>query len=482
MRFLSALLLSVLLPTLALPQTKPILERKAELEFGDQLERIITHKFLAGENRLLLVGKKTVRALDVAGAKFSESRPLEVPEFSEEKPRLFSPDGRRMIVFGNYGSRGKKEEIRPPSIWDLQTGKQVAVLDKASKPVREAFWSKNGKTLVTSSDRSAAYGVDDTSVEVSFWDGETFAYKSSLPSGKISWSHLTDDGEKCFYSVGASRNLWILDKYVASTGAPINVWDVGAGKIEQTIAPRGAAAEMKIRAVDVSPGDKFLALVAQPPKSGEAERRLSVWEIDRSNSPRYEIRQKYELRPTPKISEHGVVFSPDTKYFTLDAGKTLQIYEAATGEKRFELTHDDQSSHWLSDNKILLFDYGRRLEAVEVATGRKLYEQKLISLWSSYTNDFGTDVIEPVDTTTIVVHPGSNLFLTYSNQYVKVFDSLTGELVQTLISPPMDYTKKKPRPSDKRLVSKAGWSSDGKALYVIGADGKSVALWGLPGN
>ena len=62
---------------------------------------------------------------------------------------------------------------------------------------------------------------------------------------------------------------------------------------------------------------------------------------------------------------------------------------------------------------------------------------------------------------------------------VKVFDSLTGELLQTLVTPPMDYTKKKPRVSDKDLVSKAAWSSDGKTLYVISADGKSVSLWGL---
>jgi len=59
------------------------------------------------------------------------------------------------------------------------------------------------------------------------------------------------------------------------------------------------------------------------------------------------------------------------------------------------------------------------------------------------------------------------IIFTYSNQYVKVFDSSTGQLLQTLVSPPMDYSKKKPRLSDKSLVSKADWSQDGKTLYVI---------------
>ena len=104
MRFLSALLLSVLLSPLALSQTKPMLERKAELEFGDRRERIVIHKFLAGENRLLLVGKKTIRVLDVASLKFSESRPLEVPEFNEEKPRL---SDKRLVSKADWSSDGK---------------------------------------------------------------------------------------------------------------------------------------------------------------------------------------------------------------------------------------------------------------------------------------------------------------------------------------------------------------------------------------
>ena len=93
---------------------------------------------------------------------------------------MISPDGRRMLVFGNYGSKDKVK--RAASVWDLQTGKQIAVLDKVSTPVRAGFWSKNGKTLATSSDKYLPYAVDNTSVEVAFWDGETFKYQNSLPA------------------------------------------------------------------------------------------------------------------------------------------------------------------------------------------------------------------------------------------------------------------------------------------------------------
>jgi WD40 repeat protein len=131
---------------------------------------------------------------------------------------------------------------------------------------------------------------------------------------------------------------------------------------------------------------------------------------------------------------------------------------------------------------VLLFNYGSRLKAFETATGTQLYEQKLIYVWTTYTNEQEQEVNSPLDITKIAVHPNRKLFLTYSNQYVKVFAARTGELLQTLISPVMDYNRKKPRLSDKALVSKADWSGDGKTLYVISADGRTVSLWRLIEN
>jgi WD40 repeat protein len=156
MKHSTALLLCLLLPTIVISQSNPILERRSNFEFGDAQERVVAFKFVGGENKLVLVGNKVVRVLDVTNAKVLSSRPLDVPEFNEDRPREISPDGRRMIVFGNYSSRKKEDKIRqPPSVWDLQTGKQITTLDKTAKPIRAAIWSKNGKTLATSSDQYA---------------------------------------------------------------------------------------------------------------------------------------------------------------------------------------------------------------------------------------------------------------------------------------------------------------------------------------
>jgi WD40 repeat protein len=313
-------------------------------------------------------------------------------------------------------------------------------------------------------------------VEISFWDGETFQFLSTLPVRNIKWAHLTDDGAKCFYATSPALNL-IIDKILRLEGGPIYVWDTRGGKIDQTIAVRDGATERRVRGIAISPNEKFLAFVTQPPKGSEADRRLAVWEIDQ-RKPAYEIKPKYEIAPSPKINEYGVNFSPDGKYFSLDAGKTLQIYESATGDKRFELPDASTVSHWFDDNKTLLFEYSYKMEGYDVATGQMLYREKLIYEVYEYTEN-EMPVTDVLDETKIVAHPARKLFLTYSNQYVKVYDARTGAVLQTLVEPPMDYSKKKPRLSDKRLVSDAGWSDDGQTLYVINAERTAVTLWRL---
>ncbi|MCP9493138.1 MAG: hypothetical protein MSG64_01650 [Pyrinomonadaceae bacterium MAG19_C2-C3] len=487
MKSIIVFLLCLTFSSSAISQTKPVLQAKGVLDFsGQQPDTIITHKFLAGENKLLLVGSKTVRLLDVANAKFLESRLIEIVDFSEDRERVISPDGRRMLVSGNYNSNDKKDRVkRSASIWDLQTGKQIAILDR-DKPVRGGFWSKNGKTLVTSSDRFAPTVIDDASAEIAFWDGETFKYRNSLPVDKVNWWHLSDDGEKCFFTVGTVKNL-IIVKEISFAGGSINIWDVNSGTMEQAVAANDNNVERKTRAISVSPDEKHLAFVAQRPKSSDAERSLVVWEIDKSNYI-YKLKPKYEIKPSPKISEFGVGFSPDGKYFALDAGKILQIYETENGEKRFELNvgWNWRPSYWLSDNKVLLYNNGSKMNAFDAPTGKQLYQQKLIYFVYEYKENEGTGyestVQSVIDVTVIAIHPSRNLFVTYSKQYLKVFDSRTGEILQTLVSPPMDYSKKKPKLSDIPLISKAGWSDDGRTLYAISADGKSVSLWELLGN
>jgi WD40 repeat protein len=151
----------------------------------------------------------------------------------------------------------------------------------------------------------------------------------------------------------------------------------------------------------------------------------------------------------------------------------------------------------LNDNQTLIDDDWKKMKAFEVASGRKLYEQKLIhhtydrSVGIGTTDADGNTTYDKetviLDTTRLVAHPNGKMFLTYSNQYVKVFNSRTGELLRTVISPDLaaptpDFCKKYPKQCKGDLVWKAGWSSDGKTLYVLSANRQTVSLWELLEN
>src|SRR5205085_3961160 len=174
----------------------------------------------------------------------------------------------------------------------------------------------------------------------------------------------------------------------------------------------------------------------QESEANEGGSRLIVWELNGSVAP------KYEIKPQPKSDNSRVVFSPDGKYFALDVGKNLQIYETQTGTKRAELPDVELPYSWLNNQVLVNVDYksksffemGMKLEAFDATDGRMLYRHML-----EYSESDEPDMINPntsnttvTDQTTIIPHPSGQIFLTYSREYVKIFAAHTGELLQTV--------------------------------------------------
>lgn len=492
MRFLPLFLLCLLCSPVALAQTKPNFRLKGEFGFQDRDKRIMLDKYLDREDRLLLLGSESLLLLDVGNAKVLESRPsglpmLVVSDDCEFDDWVFSPDGRKILIIEEtHAKDGAKQKA---SIWDWQTGKEIAVLDKSPTRIQAGSWSKNGKTLITYDHDSNFWANNLSKLGVSFWDGETFEYRYSITVDFPTWTHLSDDGRRFFAASGRRKSFFGV-KYVSDSRGVINVWDTSSERIEKTISMSDPHFNIRTSKIAVSPDGRFLIFVNKH-KSKSTEHRLLAWEMNSS------IRPKYEFQANPKIADSYVRFSPDGKYFALDAGKSLQIYETQTGEKRFELPDVEPPDFWLNDNRTLINDDWEKMEAFEIANGKKVYEQKLIHHSVDLPTGIGTTdsngnitydtktVI--LDTTRIVPHPGGKMFLTYSNQYVKVFDSLTGALLRTVISPDLaaptpDFCQKYPKQCKGSLVWKAGWSSDGKTLYVFNANRQTVSLWELLEN
>lgn len=488
MRWLRILALCLTFPSAAASQSRPAWVHKGDVALPPA-GAIHRQRLLDDGRTLLLVRAGAVQWVDLAGAKVTQSLSVGVPGPYGGDDWVISPDGRKMLVIRDHPSAG---EAAAASVWDLQAGKRIARLDKTARPIRSGAWSRDGRVLFTydherfpggPADRGQNLTLLATSkyeAEVTFWEGDTFARRGTLTAKNVTWWYLTDDGERFLFASGTPSSLMGI-RYVAHRSDAVNVWHTRAGRFEPAIVIPEGYHLSNTRKMTVSPDGRLLAFV-QKHRSKRALSKLTLWDIG-------DLKPVYEVND-PRISSSTLVFSPDGKYIALDAGDDVHTYETASGQKRFELPDADPPDFWLDDDRIVLVYDIDKLRAYSVAGGRKLYEQKLV--WKTVairTYSYSTDMYgnpsenvehETVDYTRVVPHPGGRWFMTYSNQYVKVFDARTGQLLQLVVSPPLVSTRKGPRPGPEPQVSAADWSGDGRTLYVIPHHERSVALWESP--
>lgn len=122
--------------------------------------------------------------------------------------------------------------------------------------------------------------------------------------------------------------------------------------------------------------------------------------------------------------------------------RNLQIYETESGKLKVELTNVELPSWgWLDSETLANVDYkqknffeqGPMLKAFDANDGRLLFKRRLEYAEREVTPNYNPDVAntEVYDSTTLRPHPARKIFMTSSNQFVKRFDSRTGDLLQT---------------------------------------------------
>lgn len=467
----------------AFSQSKPVVQDKGNFGLHVVNDYINQHQYLERQNQLLLIGSKNLQLLDLTNFRVIETRPLELP-FRDRLPDYdwaISPDGRYIVLLGlqELRTKTKTENKQAATILDLQTGKRIALLAHPDR-IRTAMWSKNGKTLITL-DHFYINSLTGT-LNVSFWDGETFEHRKSITVENVTWIYLSNDGSRFFAASGKAKNLLGI-KYVADSDSVVRIWKTQSGELEKTIAVGGAQFQPKTREIGISPDEKFLLMVNKH-KSISSESRLLAWEING------DVKPKYELRPQPKIDDSRIEFSRDGKYFALDVGRNLQIYETQNGKLKVELANVELPSWGWLDNEVLasvdykqknFFELGKVVKAYDANDGRFLFKQKLefdqVERPSFLDNGDETEV---VNDTYLRPHPFRKLFLAVSDLSVKIFDSRTGELLQTVVEPLIKVDSKgKIKRTHGYTVESADWSKDGNTLYVFSANRTSVSLWRL---
>jgi WD40 repeat protein len=155
---------------------------------------------------------------------------------------------------------------------------------------------------------------------------------------------------------------------------------------------------------------------------------------------------------------------------------------------------------YLEDKNQLLLIGSKTLQLIDLTT-RKVIQTHPVTLPSQRSSEWqispdGRRMLilgEVMDFEAVIRNPGLDLFLTKSYGYVKLFDSHSGELLQTLVSPdstnqgsalsalfdPLNFFHKL---IERHGVRKAEWSKDGKTLCLFSSDLRTVSLWELVEN
>jgi len=481
MKVLTAALLFLLFSPVTFSQSKPIVEDKGNFGLHVVNDSIIWHKYLEESNELLLIGRKNIQLLDLTNFKVVETRPLDLSAVQLRADDYdyttwpISPDGRRIVLLGQKEgwTKSKPENKQAAIVLDLQTGKRIALLEQPDR-VHAASWSRNGKTLMTMN--TSYVDIFTTKLEVNFWDGETLAHRFTVNLENVTWIYLSSDGERFFAASGKRKSFFGI-KHVADDDSVVRIWKTRTGELEKTIAVGDAEFHPKTREIEVTPDERFLVMVNKH-KSDSAEHRLLAWEINGG------IRPIYQINPQPKIDDSRVVFSRDGRFFALDVGRDLQIYETETGRMKVELANVElPSGGWIDNETLAGIDYRSNsysLSGFDASSGRLLYQQKLdyASIYANYVTDEGESSL--ITYTVIKPHPTKRMFLTQGDQFVKIFDSRSGELWQTVVHPLIKTDSKgRSRMTHGKTVDSADWSKDGKTLYVFSSNGQSVSLWKL---
>ena len=467
---------------------------KGKFDFDNPSEQIIAYDLFDNNEKLRLIGANTVQIWDVKNNKVLESRKHGIENLSAAHFGDISPDKTKLLVLGFEMSgekKGSPDTIVPAKVYDIETGKLLAVLDKAGKFVKSAIWSKDGKTLVTADNSlfmPTIYGHKDET-EVSFYDGENLEFRSSVNIKDITWFYLSENGENLYTtSVPEKKGLfWI--PFVNGMANVINIWNTNTAKNDKNLSVGDENFHTFTFKMMPSPDGKYFALVSKN-KETDTEHRVLVWKIGGGEMPAYTI------KANPKISESTIKYSPDGKYFALDSGKNTQIYEVETGKLTNELVGYNLPSLWLNDNQIVLYYSANLLKGVQVSNGETVFEKRLLFITQtteSYkgTKDvFGNQETEStsttLDSTAVKPSPNGKYFFTYSNAALEVFNAGSGQKLQNVIESPPIVQKKtkvlgitiiKSTIYPKRTIESAEWSQDSRMIVVTDVKEGFVSIW-----
>jgi WD40 repeat protein/formylglycine-generating enzyme required for sulfatase activity/serine/threonine protein kinase len=376
----------------------------------------------------------------------------------------FSPDGKRLLSSsGDSDGDDKNTDANHLKMWDLNTGKELAILNKQKGSVYAANFSSDGKKI-------ASGESDDYSIKI--WDAETGKELQTL-KGHTSWVYclsFSPDGKKIasgsddysikIWDAETGKELQTLTghtssvtsvsfspdgKKIASGGwdISIKIWDAKTGKEVQTLKGHTSS----VTSVSFSHNGKTIT-------SGGSD-GIKIWNV--VNSDELQTLEEPDSRVT------SISYSPDGKKVASGSDDySIKIWDAETGKELQTLTgHTEEitSVSFSPDGKRLLSSSGdsdgddkntdaNHLKMWDLNTGKELAilnKQK----GSVYAATFSSD--------------GKKIASGSWDNSIKIWDAETGKELQTL----KGHTS---------FVTSVSFSPDGKKI-ASGSWDNSIKIW-----
>ena len=422
-------------------------------------------------NRLLLVGRNQLQLWNVPDAKLIDSSPHRIkgywsggllmrvvsfprtanfPIFMNENRMKAAPDGTKGITI----AKPADERYQGALVWDLQTGQSLGVLSRGTRPAREVELSGDGSTVAT------IHG-DLKYTELAFWDSKTLALRSSIPVSDLALFHLSRDGEHVFIASGKA-NKWLgvtVMSYEPSNG--IEIWNTRTGKLEKKLSD---GPTKFVSTTFVSPDERFAVTRSDSEK-------IVVWDVSGDGTPKYRIDQAGF-----RVNNGLVGISQDSRYLLTRTKNEAIVYQLSTGTLYRRIPIREEYSYMLSPDSRYAILRSESWVGIYDLANEKMASNYNLETANVYRED------GPNETHTIehaIISPDSKYMMIDGKNDVRVYDIATGELLQRLIDPQRAKYDDKGKLKDGGLDTggRAGWLAAGNAIYVSGADGRSLYVW-----